>query len=452
MANQRWKVANEIEGAVESWLETVAQAEDARKNHTLGELLKRTVQLQPWKGGNNLILREGHACLKSAACLLVEHQKLQRKISEEKAVREVISLFQEALEEAKTTGVFQTEDVVAKAEKAIREMKTDDGLYVMPVEFAPKAKNTDFRIGSARLVAKDLFEVEHAASLRDRAVSDRGSMASVLYKDWVEYVGRYDHVITVELTGFHKGLAWATGREVAEFVLNLIRLVFGYSATKDIRLAGGYAREHRSANMRVSSSGEILFSASRGWPGANFDDEWAHHFDDRLAPFQPLCASFASWLASGRDPTDAVLERLRYANQLIAEAYSEPHDHMRVVRLIAALEGLALVAGKDKADTLAYRSACVGGYGGDPGYALEIYEAVREAYAVRSEIVHGDGPNPKRVATAFRRLERHAAGIVFGFLDLFAKVRARQHIQSVASLRHAVTRAVDRYYWGLRWP
>lgn len=55
-----------------------------------------------------------------------------------------------------------------------------------------------------------------------------------------------------------------------------------------------------------------------------------------------------------------LLDRLRYANTLIAEAFSEPHDRIRLVRLVAALEALAVLHREDKAEGLAWRCAFAG--------------------------------------------------------------------------------------------
>jgi hypothetical protein len=44
--------------------------------------------------------------------------------------------------------------------------------------------------------------------------------------EWSTYSERYDHFIVVEVRGHETEMAWKTAREIAEYVLNLIRMKF----------------------------------------------------------------------------------------------------------------------------------------------------------------------------------------------------------------------------------
>ena len=74
----------------------------------------------------------------------------------------------------------------------------------------------------------------------------------------------------------------------------------------------------------------------------------------------------------------------------IAEAFSEPHDRIRLVRLVAALEALAALSSDKKADALASRCAFAGGWT-DGGRAVQIVDDVTK---LRSAAKRRDVPGP----------------------------------------------------------
>ena len=151
-------------------------------------------------------------------------------------------------------------------------------------------------------------------------------------------------------------------------------------------------------------------------------------------------------MASGDDPHSPVLERLRYANALIAEAYSEPHDRIRLVRVVAALEALAALPREEKSQTLALRCAHAGGWA-DCSRAIEIVDDVSNAYAARNAIVHGDAPDNDDAISAFYRVERHLACIYVGFLHVYAKIQRRYRPTHARHIRRAIEAHIEYFFW-----
>ncbi|WP_271585708.1 hypothetical protein [Bradyrhizobium sp. CCBAU 53415] len=181
-------------------------------------------------------------------------------------------------------------------------------------------------------------------------------------------------------------------------MLNLIRIKFGYYHMDDVRVGNGFVWE--TSQVYFNKAGSPNFSLSKGPWASHLDDCWADLLDDDFGPDANLLASLAMWMVSGDDPSSPVLERLRYANTLIAEAFSEPHDRIRLVRLVAALEALAVLAREDKSQGLARRCAFAAGWG-DCSRAMQITEDVQYAYTVRNAVVHGDGPDSEEAISAF---------------------------------------------------
>jgi hypothetical protein len=438
-----------IDAALPEWLRG---QEDLRSGLKSGDLSKIRDEdlLFGWSNtGASFLNAVGRAHIESAARTVLRETDLERRITRLTCRQAIFQCFLDEIDRSARRGkTFKSEIVLRNAIAKLADIPVADGLYILPLTFAPGVKNSDASMGVTRLISRAVFEREFGERISQRQAERPSSGSARLYADWHQYLEAYDHVAMVKLTAFEEEMAWEAARETAEFYLNIVRITFGYRRTKDIRIAGGFAHERIQSALRVTPEGDLLFRSSIRWPGASFGDDWMRTFDETLNPFQALCASFASWLASGRNVTDPVLKRLRYANRLISETYSEPHDHIRIVRLMAALESLAMLGPKDKAHHLAYRCASVGGWC-NPGHACEIYDAVRFAYSVRSAVVHGDGASVEDTRRAFFGVEQHALPIVVGFLDFFAKLRARHEMQSVTSLRRAVDQSIDWYFWDL---
>ena len=402
--------------------------------------------LEGVREAGNYINQAGNDHLNQAAELLLKRTKLQLKLSHGTARKAIIAAFFAHLPKVKKTGVLSEDAIIAGAIKRLQATPRADGTYIFPVVFAPDAKASDFRVGPLRIVAKPKFETEIKDSVERETANAPDEMFGKLLARWTTYLEGYDHLVTVDMAGFEAEMGWLTAREGAEFLLNLIRMLFRFQVTDDIRIGGGFIWEKQRSSLRSATNGELELSASWGPIGTHLDDRWTEYFDRELGGYAKVLASYAYWLVSGNDPGDPILERLRYADHLIAEAYSEPHDHVRLVRTISALETLGLIEGQDKAHNLAVRCACTGGVG-DPVRASAVYDVVRGSYALRSAVVHGDAPAQRDVRLAFLKVEEHLLEIYLRFLTLFAAISHRVKPQSVRPLRRALKERIDLFFW-----
>jgi hypothetical protein len=116
------------------------------------------------------------------------------------------------------------------------------------------------------------------------------------------------------------------------------------------------------------------------------------------------------------------------------------------VRLISALEALALLEGKDKAHQLAAYSALVGGWG-SIGDGIKIYDRIRAAYHWRNAVVHGDAPAVRDVRRSFFEAEEYLLRIIVGFMSIFAAIATDTRPTSVRQLRRELKKRVDLFFW-----
>lgn len=431
-----------IDAFFDQWIETRQVESEALRTKDFKSLLKYVHFSEIHEGGNS-VNREGHAHLLAAADKLLQREKLEGRLRTHTAYKAIVRAFFDCLPRVRATAKFSAQAVADKAARALRALPRDDGTYVFPIVFAPRAKASDFRIGPIRIVSKAVFLSENEASFSKESEAD--DVRRELATDWKEYVAGYDHLVTVDMRGFESEVAWGLAREAAEFALNLIRMLFRRYHTDDIRIGNGFKWEIKQSSVRLTPDGNAFFSSSRGPWGTHLDDSWTEHFDHGLGYYSQMLASYAYWLTAGVDVRNPVYERMRYAAQLVAEAYAEPHDHIRLVRVVSALEALSLIHGADKAHNLGLYCAYAGAWG-DGAKACAIYDAVRGAYTLRSAVVHGDGPPANQVRAAFVRLEEHLLETYLGFTCLFAAI-LKTSPQSVSALRREMRRRIAWFYW-----
>jgi hypothetical protein len=434
-----------LEGAIDEfvgeWLKTIEAFHGGRRPGRFG----RDFHMLPGTSRpNNVVNTAGLRHLEKAAELLLERRQLQLKLRPTTARLAIVDALFAHLPKALKRGFFSETAIRDGALRALDRVPRADGLYVFPVVFAPKVKKADFGVGPVRIVPRGRFMTEQREVLSIGRISD--PLRQRLARAWRQHIEAYDHVITVDLVGYEWDMGWVQAREVAEFLLNLIRMRFGFHATTDMRLGGGFVWERQQASLVIGNAGEPWISQSWGRNGSHATESWASQFDFALGGLRGLLTTLAALLAEGSHPKDPTLERVRYANRLIAEAYSEPHDPVRLVRLVSALETLAMLGDREKAHHLAWRCACAGGWE-DTGRAVEIYDAIREAYRWRNAVVHGDAPDGRHVRRAFLGVESHLLEIVMGFLSLYARIRRESGPQSAAQLRRLVSAQVDLFFW-----
>ena len=439
----RMELEQTIDAYLKEWLKTYPPA--AVEPTWYVELIKHTVTLNSFVGPSNWINHEGNGHLWKASRLLLARTKEQRRLSVATARRCLEQAHSAHLIKARKTGILSEHAIVAKAIESIKNLPRSDGSYVVPISFAPSAKSTRFRVGPALILSRSAFDEDYLSAVNAQALVDDGFDRRAA-GEWHSYSERYDHFIVIEINRHELEMAWKAAREIAEYVLNLIRIKFGFNHMDDVRIGNGFVWETSQVKLMFEKDGTANLALSWGPWASSLDDKWSDFFDDDVGSHALLLASLAHWIASGNDPESPVLERLRYANSLIAEAYSEPHDRIRLVRLVASLEALAALPSENKSEVLAWRCAFAGGWT-DCGEAIKIVDDVRRAYKVRNAVVHGDPIIDDDVTTAFYLLERHMPGIYLGYHHLHAKVQRRYRPTHKRHIRQAFEQHIESFFW-----
>lgn len=438
-------VEQHIDQFLEEWQKTTLLVNEAVRSKNMSIL--RTIDILPGMTRSNSINTEGKRHLNAAAEKLLLRQRLAAKLHRSTAVKALSEGLESHINKALKTGVLSEHAIIAKAINLLKAHPRDDGLYVFPVVFAPHADTTDFCIGPTRIISKQVFEAEMSKAWdRHDKDEDPHDIGAQLANDWRQHSADFDHFITVKVEGFEENMAWPAALDSAQMILNIFRMYFGFQTMDDVRIGNGFIWQTKRSSLRIADNEEICLSSSYGGNGSHLKSNWEDKFGHDLGGFALLLSSTITWPVVNDGQPDPMFERIAYFNRLVAEAYGEPHDLIRLVRLISALEALSLIESRDKAHNLANRCGLAGGWG-DPQLYCTIYDAVSEGYSWRNAVVHGDAPPEFEVRNSFYKIERHLLHIYIGMLSLHAGIANDIRPRSVKSLRHEFANRIDMFFW-----
>ena len=330
-------VEQHIDAFLYEWQETTLRVADAAQAKNISQL--KDINLLPgMKGSGNLISAEGMRHLERAAEKLLIREKLAAKLKRWTAITALGEGLQAHIPKALKTKKLSEHAIVAKAAANLHAYRRDDGLYVFPVMFAKQAMTTNFDIGAARIVAKPIFEAELADAWKLHDLEeDKHGIGFRLAEDWRQHIAEFDHFIVVTMEGFEEEMAWTAAMDAAQMLLNILRMYFGYQTMDDVRIGNGFIWQNKRSSLRLTKQGHICLSSSFGGAGTHLESGWEVAFVQNLSSFAMLLATTVIWPTINEGRPDPMFERLIFFNRLIAEAYSEPHDPIRLVRLISAL-------------------------------------------------------------------------------------------------------------------
>ena len=404
---------------------------------------KEGVWLEKQIGPVFFISLAGNQALNNAAELLLKKTGEQRRVTSHSSRNAILDAHEEHLPKALKKGKVSEYAIRDIAIKKIAQLPRSSGAYVLPLVLCHEKEPTDFVLGPVNIVSSGVFRERYHEAISSHAGSD---IEKHLFESWEKYAERYDHFLVVQVDNHEFKQARLVSREVAEMILNTIRMLFGFNYTKNIRIGDGFVWEVDRSSVFFDPQGRACISHASGPWGAILPEDWEHMLWENLGYHAALIAGLANWIASGDNADSPALERLRYANTLIAEAYCEPHDYIRLVRITSALEALLLIENKDKAHNLALHCAFAGGWG-EPAIANEIYDAVRVAYAIRSKVVHGDNATEAEIIEAFQPIEGLLLRIWIGVLHIDLDIVKNHKPQNVKSLRRIFKKRVEDFYW-----
>jgi len=424
--------------AFAEWVKAVTYApKDSRKTmHFVQSGKLASLEFLPTKIPHDLITPKGKNELIEAMHAGLEQTQLNEKIELDTAYKCLLVAFRNEIENARKTGQFDEEAVEKAFLSDLLSKKFQRKTFCIPIVFSPAAKNTNFSVGPIRFQSTGVF-LENYESRKSKFLSQSKDDWHYAANECWDHISSFDHILLIEIEGFEKDMAWCAARDLAEAFLNLVRIFYGFYHSHEIKAADGNVKQVKGASLILSESEGLEISLSRDWAGANIDDAHVARFCSELNEKRGFFASYLSFLLSAEQMNSPVRTRLRQANALIAQAYSEPHLDMKLVRIVSALEKLSGITGKNKWKALGNRCASFSA-ARDLGQRVKIYHSVRGAYLCRNAIVHDETPPKRHLSHAFSRLDKHLSAIFFGFIYLYANVASEKSVETTKHLRKAI--------------
>lgn len=374
--------------------------------------------------GGRFVTPLGAEHLTKAAEILLHREGLQVRLSLGSARDILDEELKQEIEKLRATNDFSFEEAVERAADRMHSGCQLTGNCFFPAFIGSRGEEIDIRLGAARIMSRDVFERDFEAHIPrlDPTTSNLFRFGADLSENWRQLYDDYPYIISVQFKEYEEKMVEGAARSVAEFLLNLIRIMLPHHQALRVRLSGERRPETQTAFLGVSDDGTTFGKSSQGVEGAIIPDNWPDEFLYNISPAKHMITTIIDQLISGKPLNFPVIQRVHFADQLIMEAYQDPSPIMAIVKLVSALEALAVLTSKDKKKaTLELRCALAGG-GGNSDTVRSIRQAIGNAYRARNEIVHGDAPEHDAAINAMNELHAHILEIVLNLWGVLISI------------------------------
>ncbi len=340
----------------------------------------------------------------------------------------------EAIEsDSKTPSFFNVIDrtiIILKSELKHRR------LYLFPVTYTHELEPFDFEFGCLRIgdlksfrdthIRKDLLELDE--SERD--------FNSIYQEAWDRVEHRAKHLIVVTIEGYELKMGEIAARTAVEFFLNLLRLGFGWSSHKNIRILEENAEPTNMPSLVLDSDANpVKRTLSTGKSELLFVKDGESKNAIKSLSSYPFISKVIDGIAQSASSMSVTLSRIEYASFLIKTAHEQNSTRIAITNFVAALETLACLDNEtSKKVTLSDRcGALILGVGDEE--KEEIQRIVRRAYDARNDVVHGDAFAENHYYKILRDIEPWLFPLVIWAIDLLCYLELKYSPKNAKHLR-----------------
>jgi len=309
-------------------------------------------------------------------------------------------------------------------------------LYLFPVTYTHETQPFDVEFGCLRIGDLKSFRDAHIWEDTKELDGWKHDFDSTYQEAWDRVEQRAKHLIVVTIDGYELRMGEIAARTAAEFFLNLLRLSFGWSSHKNVRILEDNAEPSNMPTLvldheanpvsRTLSSGRSEFlPVKEGVSEKAIKSLSGYHF------LKEVIAGIARSASS----KSVSLRRIEYASFLIKTAYEQNSTRIALTNFVAALETLACLDDENsKKDTLSDRCGAIILDATDEERE-SIRRVVKRAYDARNDVVHGDAFAERDYYRIFRDLEPWLFSLVISAIDLLCHLEATHTPKSASQLR-----------------
>jgi hypothetical protein len=279
-----------------------------------------------------------------------------------------------------------------------------DTSFLFPCHLMTAKKPDSFVIGPVRFMNRQTWQKLIVEKIRSKFFnSDKSETHNnrKLIARSVRHYRRFQWVAEVQVKNASNEVGEKIARSLVNASLDCLHLMFGGQRSHNMRIGSDAPERGRSAKLSVASNGELHGSVRYAGQGhVNFGDDWWDKTNNNLVAAQVLNShsQLISLLQSGIE-NRPIAVRFLDAAQWFGESARDSHDASKIVKIITSLERLLIAKQPNEiAETLAKRVSAICKLGFDEKRSNEFYEDAKNAYNLRSRLIHGDrSPNDNRI-------------------------------------------------------
>lgn len=336
--------------------------------------------------------------------------------------------------------------------RVIREAKMDHEAvtHYFPCVITRREQPVEFRIGPVRFISTNKFfadfqgkiEADHKAA-NERCKEKLEQMITegkytIQQKMSEEESARIEQIMLDRMYEYYKGFVWiaevavppcntTVSHERAEITvqatLDVLKLFFGPSGGKDLRLAHDRGRTDRTVHLTCGSDTEFQFSIGIHSEGALLEAGWYKHLVEQLGwAVKAAGSAIEGYLKPGieSDHRDRWLGALNWYGQAVSESLPSA----QLVKYVAALERLTVTnetRTNEITDVVTRRTALLSVESYDAAVLSEALENARKLYRWRSNLMHGrSSPLTKEFLSVMHLAHQSVQQVLFSTLALYA--------------------------------
>jgi len=384
------------------------------------------------------VTKESVSILQDAARRLLAVTYLSRRISAELAfttLRDEIRV--EVLEsKGKTPSFFNVIDRALKLMKAALQHRR---LYLFPVTYSLEAQPFNVEFGCLRIGDLKSFRDAHIRQDTTELDDRERDFDSTYQEAWNRVEHRAKHLIVVTIDGYELSMGEIAARTAAEFFLNLLRLSFGWSSHKNVRILEENADFGNMPTLVLDNEAKLISrTLSSGRSEFLFIKDGDSEEAIRSLSSYHFLKEVIDGIARSASAKSVSLRRIEYASFLIKTAHEQNSTRIALTNFVAALETLACLDNENsKKDTLSDRCGNLILDVTDEDRE-DIRQAVSRAYDARNDVVHGDAFEERDYYKIFRDIEPWLCSLVISAIDLLCHLESTHAPKSASQLRKAM--------------
>lgn len=327
-------------------------------------------------------------------------------------------------------------NVIDRALDVLKSELKHRRLYLFPVTYTLETQPFDVEFGCLRIGGLASFRDAHIRKDTTELDDSERDFDNTYQDAWDRVERRAKHLIVVTIDGYELCMGEIAARTATEFFLNLLRLSFGWSSHKNVRILEDNSEPSNMPTLVLDNEAKpVSRTLSTGRSEFLFVKNGVSENAIRSLSSYPFLNQVIDGIARSASSKSVSLRRIEYASFLLKTAHEQNSTRIALTNFVAALETLACLDNENsKKETLSNRCKNLILEVSDEDKE-EIRQVVSRAYDARNDVVHGDAFAERDYYKIFRDLEPWLYSLILSAIDLLCHLESTHAPKSAKQLR-----------------